>query len=487
MDLGSAKLGAIVSVELVAEYLRGLQRIGTIPAEFASTSNGADFVVALAPLDFELAKPAQSAAFARLHITGQVSAAGGGVALPLDTWVRFTPILRPGSNQPLNAPVLGFRYDGVDVPPVLPLTAALIDQVFNSGPVATILGNVSIDVLDPLIQAAGAAFFSDPAVPPPSAGLWSTDITLMPSTAQGTSDALGMFVDLPGGNATPAETMSFLPDLTEFGIVYGREFLNVQLAAINTVGQTIDGAEITAFEMHMGNDAILIEGSATKDVAEIDFTGPITSQLIRGSSQFLVDASAIDVTVDLPWWADVFFFLAGPGGFLTLGLTPIFGGMIFEAVKGKSVSDALAEVDAAPGAVQSSVSGTFGIALSGLAQALSNLGALGALQPAYTPESSLTESGNIAIFAQVFVNPTSQNISNGTYSRRANQLLELQLDSGRWLVTSELARIFAAGLIDTPGYHAVAPHMRGGLAVRGYMQDNPDLDKSDNLLTRFGG
>ncbi len=487
MDIGDAKIGTVLSIHLIAEYLRGLQRIGTIPASFVTINSGVEFTVTLGSLEYEMVQSANAAPYTRLHITGSVASQNPPLVLPLDTWVRLVPELQTNGGQPAEAPTLGFRYDGVDVAPAAPLTAAMIDQLFAAGPVATIFTALNIPLLEPLIEGAGDALFPDPAITPPAAGLWAVAISLMPGDlGQNTTDALGIFINLPGEDANPNETASFLPILTEFGLVYGRGFLNARFAALNITGTVVDGATITDFTMEMGDTDIRVNGSATKDVADIEFSGPMTAQLLRGSTQFFVDASGIDVDVDLPWWVDIFFFFAGPGGILSLGLIPIFGGLAFEAFKDKTVSEALAEVDAASGIVKSSIGGTFARSITNLAQALSNLGSLDELQPALTPEGSLVENGNIAVYAQAFVNPITEDISDGTFSTRANRLLELQLNSGRWFTTSEMARIVDLGLITTPGYRAVAPHLRQGQPVRGYMQDEPDLSKADNLLTRFG-
>lgn len=488
MNLGNAIVGTILGIHLLEEFFRGLQRIGTIPPTFSGTSNGTNFTIEIEPLKFEMAKPEVGPPYTRLHLTGNVTLEAPFLELPLDTWVRMKPELEPAPNQPIDAPVLVFRYDGVDVSPTPPLTDAMIDDVFSSGPVSLIFDSISIPVLDPIIDGARASLFPEDTDPLHEPGLWAAALTLMPAAANqsATVDALGLFVDLPGGDGTPGDITSFLPNLTEFGIVYARDFLDRKFEKLNLEGQTINGAKVTEFTLAMEDTEIHIEGKAKKDVAVIEFSGPITIQLIRGETRFLVDTSAIDVDVILPWWLDLLFFLAGPGGFLSGGLIPVFGGLIFEGVKGKSVSDTLAEIDAAPSNLRGSIAGTFANGIVSLAQALSNLGSLGTLQPALTPESSLVEDGNIAVFAQVFVNPVTETITDGTYSRRANRLLELQIVSGRWFTTSELARIVDLGLVTTPGYRAVGPHIRDGSPVRGYMQDEPDASKDDNLLVRFG-
>ena len=490
MDLGTALAGSVLGIDVFEEYVRGLQRIGTIPSAFDGMSNGTSFTVTIEPLEFEMAKPAGDDPYTRLHLTGTVALGAPQLTVPLDTWVRLRPELRPAPNQPIDANVLTFAYDGVDVGPSPPLTEAMIDDVFGDGPIANIITSISIPLLDSLIRGVGDALFggAEDDDPAPPSGLWQSELALMPADANQdvTVDALGFFVALPDGDATPGDTASFLPRLTEFGIVYSRAFLDAQFEEQDMSGDEIDGALITEFSLVMGESELLIDGRATKDIADIHFAGPITVELIRGTPQFFVDTSGVDVDVDLPWWADVFLFLAGDGGFLSFGLIPIFGSMIIDAATGTTVSEAQAEIGAAPAIVHGAISSSLTGGLAQLAQALSNLGPLGALQPASTPESSLVENGSIAVFAQVFINPVTETITDGMFSRRANRLLELQLQSGRRFTTSELARIVDLGLILTPGYHAVAPHIRDGVPVRGYMQDNPDGSDDDNLLVRFG-
>ncbi len=488
MDFGSAKAGLVLSISLLEEFLLGLQRIGVIPATFEVTHDGNDFTVAVGPFEYELVQPAGNAPYTRLRIVGSITSAALPVAVPLDTWVRLTPVIRPAANQPVSASVLAFEYDGVDVPPAPPLTEDMIDGLFASGPVANTLNNLTIGVLDSLISGISPLLFPDAANPAPAAGLWAASVTLMPA-AEGQSDhidSLGLFVDLPGGNSEPVDTTSFLPQLTEFGIAYSRDLLDTALLQFDQTGETVGDATIDSFSLTMGDDAILIDGEASQDIADISFEGPIRIALIRGTSDFAIDTSGIDVDVDLPWWADVLLFLAGDGGFLTLGLVPLFG-TIYLSTQGTSLGEIESGISSAPSLVRGAIAESFAGALGQLAQSLSNLGPLANLQPASTPESSTIEDGNLALFAQVFVNPFTASISSGRHSSATDRIFELGLDNGRLFEASELARIVGLGMITTPGYHAVAPYVRSdGTAVRGYMRDNPDLDPDDNLLTRFG-
>lgn len=487
MDLATAKLGTLLSVELIAEWLRGLHRIGVIPRVFLANSGGGGgaATVTLLSLDVEMVT-SSAAPVTRLRLSGTVQPEGSTFVLPLDTRVRITPELRPGVNPLTDAAVLGFRYDGVAIPPAPPLSGAMVDDLFTSGPAALMLANLTLPLLDGLIDAAGTVFFPTVANPPPAAGLWAAAVTLMPGADSGTVDALGLFVDLPGGDASLTEATSIQPRLTEFGIVYSRAFLDTRFETASPVGEQINGAEITEFVMEMGDTELRVTGKAVKDNATITFSGPIEAELLRGSTVFRVDASGIDVDVNVPWWADVLFFFTGTGGFLTFGLTRYLGAMIVKEVTGQELSDILADIDAAPAQVRGSISDDLANGMSALAQALSSLGSVGALQAATTPERSRIADGSIAVFAQVLVNPISVDLGAGTFSSHANRLVELQLTNERWFTTSELARIVNLGLITVPGYHAVAPHVRGGRPVRGYMQDSPDLSRADNLLSRFG-
>ncbi len=490
MDLANAKLGTLLSVELIAEWLRGLHRIGVIPRVFPASSGGGGgggaATVTLISLDVEMVTSG-AAPVTQLRLSGTVEPEGSTLVLPLDTRVRVTPELRPGVNPLTGAAVLGFRYDGVAIPPAPPLSGAMVDDLFTSGPAALMLANLTLPLLDGLIDAAGTVFFPDVANPPPAAGLWATAVTLMPGAgALATVDALGIFVDLPGGDASLTEATSHLPRLTEFGIVYSKAFLDTRFETASPKGEQINGAEITEFVMEMGETELRVTGKAVKDNATISFSGPIEAELLRGSTVFRVDASGIDVNVDVPWWTDVLFFFTGPVGFLTFGLTRYLGATIVKAVIEQELSDILADIDAAPAQVRGSISDDLTNGMSVLARALSSLGSVGVLRAATTPERSRIAGGSIAVFAQAFVNPISADLDAGTFSSHANRLVELQLTNERWFTTSELARIVNLGLITVPGYHAVSPHVRGGRPVRGYMQDSPDLSTADNLLSRFG-
>lgn len=494
MELNTAKLGTLLSVELIAEWLRGLHRIGVIPREFSTGGGGAGggggiaATVTLLTLDVEMVTTGADPTM-QLRLGGTVEPDGSTLALPLDTAVHIAPELRPGINPLNDAAVLGFSYGGVASPPAAPLNGTMVDDLFTSGPAALILANLTLPLLGDLIDAAGTVFFPDVANPPPAAGLWEAAVTLMPganSAGADTVDALGLFVDVPGGDASLDEATSILPRLTEFGLVYSRAFLDTRFETDSPVGEQINGAEITEFVLEMGDTDLRVSGTAIKDSATITFSGPIEADLLRGSTVFRVDTSGVSVDVDVPWWADVLFFLTGTGGFLTFGLTRYLGAVIVKAATDQELSDILADIDAAPGQVRGSISNDLGIGMSALAQALSNLGSVDVLQAASTPEASRITDGNIAVFAQVFVNPISVDLGAGTFSRRANQLVELQLTNDRWFTTSELARIVHLGLITVPGSRAVSPHVRGGRPVHGYMQDSPDTAEADNLLSRFG-
>jgi hypothetical protein len=488
MDLGDAKAGIILSISMLEEFFIGLQRIGVIPATFSINQANTEFTIAIGPLEYKMAKPNGSAPYNRLHIVGTVSSDILPVPLQLNTWVRLTPVLKPAVNQPIRASVLAFQYDGVDVPPAAPITEEMIDTIFETGPIANTINNMSIAILDSLINSISPIFFPDEDNLPPAAGLWASAVSLMPAAENQTEtiDSLGVFVDIPGGNAVPVETVSFLKNLTEFGIAYSRNFMNTILSEHDLTGETIGGARINSFSLQMGESSIQIEGEATQDIADISFSGPIQILLIRGTNHFAVDTSGIDVDVDLPWWADLFLFLAGDGGFLTLGLVPLLGGIVL-AAKGTSLGEIEGGIASAPSLVQGSVASSFEGALDQLASSLSNLGPLDTLQPVSTTESSIIENGILVVFAQVFINPFTALITSGRHSRATDRIFELGLDNGRLFNASELARIVNLGMITTPGYHAVAPYVRrDGTAVRGYMRDNPDLAKDDNLLVRFG-
>lgn len=492
MNLGKAQAGVLLSIPLLEEYMRALRRIELIPPTMTFQVNvfgaNVDAVLALDPPEYRLAADGGTTK-ARLHLTGPITIAGKQV-LQLDTWVLLTPILKPDPD-PLKAPRLGFRYDGVDVSPSPPITDQMIDDEFQNPPMSTVIEGISIPVLGPLINNIGPVLF--PQTPPPAAGLWPAASKLMLGTGNDL-DSVGVFVALPGEDPTPTDDQSLFPSLTEYGLVLSRTFMDTTLDAQAKAdeGDQGGGIEVTKLKISMGDNDIRIDGKAKKDSATVTFKGPVNFQLIRGSTQFAVDASGINVDVDLPWWADVLRFVLG-SPFVTIptfGIVRILGDLVL-ATQGTSLNAIEAEIAGVPSLVQGTVAGSMASGLEVLALGLNAISGVGEIEAASTPDQSRVIKGHVAVFAQVFLNKLTERIVDGTWSTRNQRISYLKLQGGRWFDASELARIAGMELIETPGYHSVKPYVRHADTttpeyVQGHMRDNPDLSKQDNLLERFG-
>jgi hypothetical protein len=254
-------------------------------------------------------------------------------------------------------------------------------------------------------------------------------------------------------------------------------------AAAEQVGTESSGATITRMALSMHDDAILIDGHASKENAEIDFEGPVRIALIRGTTAFAGDAGGVEVDVDVPWWVDLLRFFTSPlGGFLSFGLLTLTGEVIF-ALGGTSSSEVEREIGAAPNLVRGSLTTTLTESLATLAEALEIETALGGTAAQSTLDRSVTEDGHIAVYAQVFVLPVVATIVDADYSKTLRRFRDYQIEGGRWFRSTELTRLVKTGIITTPRYHAVS-RIRDGQET-GWMRADPDDSQINNLEELF--
>jgi hypothetical protein len=397
----------------------------------------------------------------------------------VSTGVRLDLIANGRAGDP---PTVGLQYGGVIDPPAPPLTPAMIDAVFAQPPLSDFLGGLAIDLFTPMVDALETNLF--PNGNEPARDTWTTAIRLLPAPA-GFVAAVSLQVGLPGDDASGGDSASPLPALNELAIIYSRRLLDRLLgdAAAAQVGTVAQGATITSISLAMADDAIQVAGSAQKDSADISFGGPIRIALIRGTTLFAGDASAVDVDVDLPWWADLLLFFTSPvGGLLSFGLLTIIGELAF-AIGGTSSAEVEAEIGAAPNAVRGALTGTLTASLSALAAGLTIQTGIGSVQPQSTPDHSLTEDGHLAVFAQVFILKTRGRIVDAVYSRALRRFREYQIEGGRWFRSTELVRLVKLGIIEAPGYNAVS-RLRNGQEA-GYMRANADAQVANNLAEQF--
>jgi hypothetical protein len=486
MNIGNAQIGIVFAIDFFDQFFKALYREGILPNQTETTVPGpTGDLLATTRLDPPTFEMATDATYTRYRLTGEVELrpvtdpTGAPVlVLPLDTSVRLSLVVFEIPNA---APVIGLEYEGVDEPPAAPLTAAMVDQIFTTDPVATMLADFEVDTVAPVIDALEDLLSGDGT--PPARDAWDIDIQLLPG-AGAAWDAVCVYVALPGTLASLGDDSSFLPSLTEFGLVYSRQLLDsvFATAATEQVGTDANGATITRMSLVMDDTVLLIDGAAERDAATVTFAGPVELSLIRGTDVFAVDTSNVDVSVDVPWYVDVLLFFTGPiGGLLTFGLGALIGEGIFAAT-GTSSGEVRSGIDAAPGLVRGALAGTLTTELEVLAEAVEVEGDFGGVEAMSTPDHSVTEDGAIGVYAQVIVNPFEDRIVAGQHSSRLDRFVEFGLGGGRRFSSEELARFVEAEMITTPGYHDVH-RMRGG--ERRYMRADPDETLGNNLLERF--
>lgn len=492
MDIGQAQVGIVVAIKTFDDYFKALYNTGLFPKVFSGdydTPMGrVNATTRLESPEFALTSDSTNDSYTRLHVTGLVEIRPEGettgtpiAVLPLDTWVRLTPVLR---EEPGEVPLVGFDYEGVDEPPDEPLSAEMVDDIFQTDPVKTIIRDLKIDLLGKLVDELAKRIYPNPDErPDPDA--WHTTLRLMPASVNGLSeqdyiDALGVYVAQPGIDSNPGEISSFLPSLTEFGLVYERQLLDyfmdvhakAKLAEANE-GHRVNGAKLIRLDVSMGDEAILVDGEVEKDDATVEFKGPIKISLIRGTMNFAADASELNIKEpDLPWYVDLVRFLNSPyANIPTIGLSGLLGSIGLR-IAGTSYGEIETEIAAIPSTVRGAIGQDLADALNALATGLKLEGPLGEVPRYSTPDSSIIRNGHLAVFAQLFIIPLTAAIVDGRYSMLRRRFREFKLAGGRWFAVSELARLVLEDIINTPGCHAVR-RLKSVCQECGYVYNEP--------------
>jgi hypothetical protein len=477
VDIGNAHIGVTFAIGIFDEFFKELMAVGVIPSELTfdreTAAGPATITIDLQPPDFLLVTTGGEPR-TELSLTGVIEVRPPGqpdadpfLTLPLAVSVFLSLVL---NDVPGDAPVLGLRYDGVATPPAAPITEADVDDLFARPEIADTLAGVEIDAVGEAIAGLEPILFGDT---PPSRDTWATASKLLPAAGEAEMDAIGVFVASPGANAVPPMDESPLPALTGVGLIYSRTLLDLAFAlgAAGQIGQTLGGAVIKELALVMDDEAIHVEGRAEKDIATITFTGPVIPRLIPGTIALFQDTSAVDVDVDVPWWADVLLFFR---------FIPVFWPVLIPVALIKQEWDVWAaanDIAGAPVQVRSGLAGSLANQLVALASGLTIDAEVESIELASTPDSSRIENGHMLFFGQTFVSTLTETIVDAFYSRRLERFVQYVLESGRLFRASELARLVEAGKIVTPGFHDVAGS---------YMRANPDNALGNNLAEMFG-
>lgn len=480
VDLGDAQVGVVIGVAVFDDVITEMFAVGALPATFTFERDVGVLGSVRVTVLFDVPslvlgrRPGQDLR-TELHLTGTIEVRPQGepdtpptLTLPLDIQVYLDAVLVPVAGA---APVLGLTYGGL-AEPSGPFSESDVNDLFAEPAIADALAALQIDVLAPVIDGVGPILFPDIGDRPPDDG-WSTGVTMLAAESPSELDAVGVFLAVPGGIATPVVTTSPLPALTGFGIVYNRSFLDLAFgqAAAAQEGEAIEGAIIERLSIEMLDTAVNVDGRATQGSATITFVGPIVPSLVPGTIVLHQDTSGVDVDVDVPWWQDVLLFFR---------FIPVFYPILIPAALLNPEWDVwagAAEIAAAPGQVRSGLATAFAGSLTSLSQGLEVAAGVGSVSLEATPDSSRIENGHFLFFAQTFVRVLTEPIANAYFSRVLKRFVQYELASGRLFKASELARLVAIGKIVTPGFHQVR---------RKYMRADPDPRLANNLEESFG-
>jgi hypothetical protein len=314
--------------------------------------------------------------------------------------------------------------------------------------------------------------------PAPEAALWEARSEIMLADAGFVTEAIGVFVGMPGEDPTPAFNSSPLLYPCGVGVMYSRSFLDtaLRLGSESQKGKRASGAKIKDLDMSMLDTAIQLKAELHKSGAVIKLDGPVRPRLIRGRYAIGVDTRDVDVTVDEPWTMDLLRALTILGFFLPGGLLALDA--MLDALDKPNLWEAEADIASAPGRARSGLASVLGGSLSALAQALDAVGAdFGGVTLAGSPDHSIIDSGHMLLLSQAIVRPLELGIESAVYNRRIGRFVSFTLDDGRILTTGELVRLIDADKIVVPGVHTVDGR---------YLRSNPDNDPGNNINAMFG-
>ena len=498
VGLGDADAAVGVALQVVTDFLSELARIGRLPTriEFDRNFLGQIFhvVVLLDPPVLEMVTGGPDAPRTRLRLTGPIEARPAAdpnadpIVFTLNAAVRLTIILVPADP----VPAVGFRYDGVDGQPALPVTAADIDAFMTSPEIQQFLAETQIPIAASLVAGLNVTRFPEEGSRP-EASAWSVRLTLTPA-ASGSVDAFAVSAGPPGTLAALEVTESFVAPRMGLAVANNRTFLDVVLGrgADAQEGETVEGAEVQSpLTIKMADDGIFIKGHAIKEIdtplidvapdVDIRFEGVAIPQLIRGTTAMTMDTSGIEVNVDdtdeIFYGALQWVLTIGASALLFTGVGSLTAlGIVLWLTAVQEVWDKAVDLDNAPNVLRESLAALAGAQLSILAESLDASTSAGELTVDGTPDSVVVIDGNIVIFAQVLIVGMRARLRSAEYSKKLRRFAIFELDNRRKFRAQELARLMKAGKVTIPGFHHV-----GGDFIR----SDHDNSIANNLLHSF--
>lgn len=464
MDIANARIGTFISIDIFNQFFTELYKSGDFPREQVTGDPESPIATTLLDLPTFKLVEREGELFTALHLTGTIEMhLLNKPPEPLDVLINLAIEATPREGE---APVVMLAYRGIlESANDIVITNAL-SQTFKGDEISQLLEDSAIELLGPMISALSGARFPEGGAPGPDE--WPV-ATQLYQEASGTQACVGVFVADVGEALTLPREASPLPHQREIGVTLAKGFLDpiFEEQAKAQIGTSQDDAVIKKLKLHMGDDALMVDGEAEKDGAKIEFKGPVELQLIMGTSTLVASARDLDVDVTKPW-----YYYLGLAVAPILFFIPILGMMFIGFLVSKSL-----EAASAPDKLRRSLGSALTDALGALGGGLSSPGNDGDVTLESTPTNALIVNGNLMLLAQAFVSPMTDSIGTATWSRSQRRFLGYILQGGRPFAASELARLVHAGKIIVPGHHDVKGR---------YLRANPNQREGDNLLERFG-
>lgn len=485
VDLGNATASVAITISVIDNYIRELYRIERIPHSITlhRTINGSmvDLSIIFDPPRFEMVKPLDASPYTRLLLLGIIEMRPAGQPndppqiFALDAKPLLSLVKRPQAQ-------VGLQYDGVDGLPSKPLTALDIDEFFLNPQISILLDTIRFSGAAQLIEGLSAS------IPGSSDDVdsWSFELTLMPA-ADESVDSFAATV-APLDSAVLGLRESFVPSNQELAVAYNRSFLDLMLSlgAQEKVGQIIDKAKILDLFLEMGDEAVLVDGHAEREVTifpnvNISFQGPMHPLLVRGTTVMSFDMNDVNVEIDASdeifYTVFKWFVTILAGALLLTGFGSLMiASIVLWATVVQAAWNADVQIGNAPNFLRHSLAAALGAQLSLLAATLDDDTQVGQLRIDSTPDSVKIIQGNMVFFAQIFVVPMALRLNSAEYSKKLRRFVVFELEDGRRFRAQELARLMAAGKITIPGFHQVNSN---------YVRANPDDLEANNLLRTF--
>lgn len=475
MDIGNAKIAFGISFKMIDDMLKAFHHKNVFPQklDFDHEIEIMQNITATVHIMVDIHQPHYNMhlpddglnPYGLLHLSGdarfQITFAGETspelFTIPFSTGVRLTPDLRHKDGV---APFVRLHYEGVDYVSE-PFATSFVSNIMNSSEIQGVLDEFKLDVVEPIIDALETVYyFNDPPDQKPGPDDYNVQLKLMQKHS-GHTEAIGLFVNLPGSLLDNIPAQSIVPKKSEVMMHIPPGMIQIMVdRGKNKLQDWIedfsDTIKVTELSLSLDDNRIVVNGKVKETTT--DSKGSIKGSLyirhMPGKSKIILDGTEIDLDIDLPWWLDALAFLIPPLGF-----------MIDAAVN-------IAEQqvpDLAQKTAQNLINGTLGKIT------LENLSVEGVPFEIY-PDTIELEDNAITLNIQVLFWPLTENLARADYAPIFERFVMFHLETGRRYMTSDLARLMEKGMVNIPGYHQV-----GGK----YIRSNPDTTSANNLLERF--